>query len=74
MVKYDSVGLIASNGGLTLLHNLPSFCTRKRSGFLNIYIGNENHIGVVYSSYNNSPEVSCSKYEYHLLASCAGRK
>ena len=25
-----------------------------------IYVGNKNHIGVVYSSYNNSPEVSCS--------------
>ena len=30
--------------------------------FLSTYVGNVNHIGVVYSSYNNSPEVMCSNY------------
>ena len=26
---------------------------------LSIYVGNKNHIGVIYSSYSNSLEVSC---------------
>ena len=43
-----------------IIYLVASFSTRNRPGFLSIYIGHKNHIGAVYSSYNNSPEVGCS--------------
>ena len=64
-----------------IIYLVASFCTRNRPRFLRIYIGHKNHIGVVYSSYNNSPEVGCSKLSEmknvkydHLFASCVGPK
>ena len=37
---------------------------------LSIYVGNKNHIGVIYSSYSNSLEVSCSNSQVRVKDNC----
>ena len=64
-----------------IIYLVACFGPRNWPGFLSIYIGNKNHIGVVYSLYNNSPRLAVAstsemqnvKYD-NLLASCVGRE